>query len=169
VTLALVLTLAGFLLTTAEVLFPSLGMFGIAAAACIVGADVVAAQQVGPTFFWILLAVQVVAIPSLLKTAFWLLPKLPFGRGMLLAPPAPEPSSAVERSEHLLGVEGVAESDLRPSGTARFGDERRSVVAEAGVVERGTPVVVSAVEGFRIVVRPKTAVPHAARTEGGSR
>lgn len=154
-TLAIVLTMAGFVLTVAEVLFPSLGAFGFGAAVCIVTADVVAARDVGPTFFWILLAVQVVGVPLLLKAAFWALPRLPFGRGMMLPAPPPSPTTAVERADHLAGAQGVAETDLRPSGTARFGDERRSVVAEAGLVEAGTPVVVVAVEGYRIVVRRK--------------
>ncbi|MCC7138427.1 MAG: hypothetical protein IT460_08395 [Planctomycetes bacterium] len=153
--LAVALTMAGFVLTVAEVLFPSLGAFGFGAAVCIVAGDVVAARDVGPTFFWVLLGVQVVAIPLLLKGAFWALPRLPFGRGMILPAPAPETRSAVERADHLVGAEGVAESDLRPSGTARFGDDRRSVVAEAGLVPAGTRVVVAAVEGYRIVVRPK--------------
>jgi membrane-bound serine protease (ClpP class) len=151
--LPIILTMAGFILVVAEVFFPSLGMLGLAAAGCIVGADVVAMQEGGPVFFWILLGVQMIAVPLLLKTAFWALPKLPFGRGMILSAAPAEPSSAVERSEHLLGRKGVAETDLRPSGTASFGDERRSVVAEAGLIESGAPLVVVAVEGYRIVVR----------------
>jgi membrane-bound serine protease (ClpP class) len=150
-----VLTTAGLLLVVAEVLFPSLGAFGIGAVACIVFADVIAAREVGMGFFWVLVAVQVVAIPLLLKAAFWALPRLPFARGMVLPTPAPEPKTGVEPSDHLLGMRGVALTDLRPSGTAQLGDERRSVVSETSLVPQGTLVRVVAVEGYRVVVRPE--------------
>lgn len=153
--LAIALMLAGLVLIVAEVFFPSLGAFGIASALCVVAADWIAFRESGPTAMWILIGVQLVAVPLVLKLAFWALPRTPFGRGMMLAAPSPEPRSAVEASEHLLGREGVALTDLRPGGTADVGGERRSVVAEAGSLERGTPLVVVAVEGYRIVVRPR--------------
>jgi membrane-bound serine protease (ClpP class) len=156
VILAIALLLAGLVLVVAEVFFPSLGAFGIAAAVCVVAADWVAYRESGPTAMWILIGIQLVAIPAVLKLAFWALPRTPFGRGMLLPAPPPEPRSGVEASEHLLGREGVALTDLRPGGTAEVGGERRSVVAETGSLDRGTPLVVVAVEGYRVVVRPRT-------------
>jgi membrane-bound serine protease (ClpP class) len=150
--LAVALTLAGFVLVVAEVFFPSLGTLAIASAACLVAADVVA-YEVSPGWMWALIAVQLVGVPFLLKGAFTVLPKLPFGRGMILPAPPAEAASAVEASDHLLGRAGTALTDLRPSGTAEFGDERRTVVAESGSVDRGSPVRVVAVEGYRIVVR----------------
>lgn len=153
-TLPILLTLAGFTLVIAEILFPSLGAFGIASTACIAFADWIAWHDVGPGFMWVLVAVQIVGVPLIVKFSFWVLPKTPFGKGMILPAPPPEPSGGVEPSAHLLGKSGVALTELRPSGTARIGEERRSVVAEAGSVEPGTAVTVVAVEGYRIVVRP---------------
>lgn len=150
---AVALMLAGLVLVVAEVFFPSLGAFGLASALCVVAADWIAFREAGPTAMWILIGIQLVAVPVVLKLAFWTLPRTPFGRGMMLPAPPPEPRTAVEPSEHLLGREGVALTDLRPGGTADLGGERRSVVAEAGALDRGTPLVVVAVEGYRIVVR----------------
>lgn len=156
---SILLTLGGLVLVVAEVLFPSLGVFGLSAAACMVGADWIAYAE-SPTLMWILLGAQLILVPVLVRASFIVLPKLPFGRGMLLPPPPPSPNSGVEESSHLLGRAGVALSDLRPAGTASFGDERRSVVSEMGLVPSGTPVTVVAVEGYRIVVRPSaTASP----------
>jgi membrane-bound ClpP family serine protease len=149
------LTMAGFVLMVAEVLFPSLGLFGLMSVGAIVFADVVALREVGPTFFWVLIGVQVVAIPLVIKGAFWALPRLPFARGMILTAAPSDTNSAVEAADHLVGVVGVALTDLRPSGTAQLGDERRSVVAETGALEAGARVRVVAVEGYRIVVRPE--------------
>lgn len=155
---AIVLTMAAFVLMVAEVLFPSLGLLGLISAACIVFADIVAAQ-VGPTFFWILLAVQVVAIPLVIKGAFLALPRLPFTRGIMLPAAPAEPEAAVPSLHHLRNAVGVALTDLRPSGTADFAGERVTVVAESGVVERATRLEVVAVEGYRVVVRPAPGQP----------
>jgi membrane-bound serine protease (ClpP class) len=54
----------------------------------------------------------------------------------------------------LLEREGVALTNLRPSGTALIEDRRVDVVTEGQMVEKGTPVKVVAVEGLRVVVRP---------------
>jgi membrane-bound serine protease (ClpP class) len=61
--------------------------------------------------------------------------------------------SATARPE-LLGAEGVAVTDLRPAGVARFGDEKVDVVAESEWIEAGTPVRVVTEDGYRHVVRP---------------
>jgi membrane-bound serine protease (ClpP class) len=149
----IVLTLVGFVFVVAEVFFPSLGMFGLIAAGAIVTADVLAWQH-SAALMWALVAVQVVLVPLLLKGAFAVLPRLPFGRAMLLPAPPPQGDSGVEPGGHLLGLDGVALTDLRPSGTAQVGEERRTVVAENGTIGKGTTVKVVAVEGYRIVVRP---------------
>jgi membrane-bound serine protease (ClpP class) len=62
-------------------------------------------------------------------------------------------SSAPQRAE-LVGREGTAITDLRPSGTALVGDERVDVVSEAEWIQAGTPIRVVSAEGYRHVVRP---------------
>jgi membrane-bound serine protease (ClpP class) len=62
-------------------------------------------------------------------------------------------ASAVRRPE-LVGLEGVALTDLRPAGTVLVGEERVDAVAESGWVEDGTKVRVVSSEGYRLVVRP---------------
>lgn len=61
---------------------------------------------------------------------------------------------AVHRRQELVGREGTAITDLRPSGTALIGDERVDVVSEAEWIPAGTPVRVVSAEGYRHVVRP---------------
>ena len=58
----------------------------------------------------------------------------------------------VDKPELLNGT-GVALTQLRPSGTANINGQRVDVVTEGGLIERGTPVKVVAVDGTRIVVR----------------
>ena len=58
----------------------------------------------------------------------------------------------VEKRE-LLNQTGVAQTNLRPSGTAVIGGKRIDVVTEGPLVERGSPIKVIAIEGMRVVVR----------------
>jgi len=61
--------------------------------------------------------------------------------------------SADDKSKHdLLGVEGKAESDLRPTGLARIEGKVLDVTTDSVYVERGARVKVTAVYGDRIVV-----------------
>ncbi len=61
--------------------------------------------------------------------------------------------SAPHRPE-LVGQEGVALTDLRPTGVMALGTERLDVVCEAGFVERGTRLRIIRSEGYRHVVLP---------------
>jgi len=80
-----------------------------------------------------------------------------FGRsGLMLEESASRETgylSAAVRPE-LLGQTGVAITDLRPAGVARFGEEKVDVVAESEYIKAGTAVKVISEEGYRHVVRP---------------
>lgn len=52
----------------------------------------------------------------------------------------------------LIGFEGVATSDLRPSGIAEIADRRVDVVADSEFLDAGTRIKVVEVEGNRVVV-----------------
>jgi membrane-bound serine protease (ClpP class) len=60
--------------------------------------------------------------------------------------------SAVPRAD-LVGMDGVAITDLRPAGTAQIGSERVDVVTEGEYVHQGSPIRVIRSEGYRHVVR----------------
>ncbi len=55
----------------------------------------------------------------------------------------------------LMGAEGVALTTLRPAGTAEFNGKRVDVVTDSEYIEHGKPIIVTAVEGMRVVVREK--------------
>lgn len=60
--------------------------------------------------------------------------------------------SSVNRLE-LIGMEGVALTPLRPSGTGSFGDEYIDIVSEGSFIDKGKKIKITKVEGMRIVVR----------------
>lgn len=55
----------------------------------------------------------------------------------------------------LLGAEGVAITTLRPAGTAEINGKRVDVVTDSEYIEHGKRIVVTAVEGMRVVVKEK--------------
>ncbi|WP_238442367.1 NfeD family protein [Desulfofalx alkaliphila] len=63
-------------------------------------------------------------------------------------------SSARQGLKDLLGKEGKALTKLRPAGAAEIDGQRIDVVTEGSFVEQGTPLVVTKVEGMRVIVRP---------------
>jgi membrane-bound serine protease (ClpP class) len=58
------------------------------------------------------------------------------------------------RRRDLVGMVGKAITDLRPSGTGLFGDERVDVVSESEWITEGTPIKIVSAEGYRHIVRP---------------
>jgi len=58
-----------------------------------------------------------------------------------------------EKLTALLGAVGVAVSDLRPAGVARFGERKVDVVADGEYIPKGAHIRVIEVEGARVVVR----------------
>ena len=61
--------------------------------------------------------------------------------------------SAPESRKAWLGRTGVTLSPLRPSGTADIDGERVDVVSDGGFIEAGTPIEVTQIDAYRIVVR----------------
>ena len=53
----------------------------------------------------------------------------------------------------LVGLPGVVEMDLRPSGKVRINEELVDVVSEGGFIGKGTSIKVVSAEGARVVVR----------------
>jgi membrane-bound serine protease (ClpP class) len=158
------LLVLGIALIVAEVFLVSFGALAVAAGTCIILADVIAFGE-GEAWGWGFVAAEIVLIPWVLWTAFRVLPRTRFGRRIVLEGPATAPKPGVPAFEHLLGKRGSALTDLRPAGTAEFGEERLSVVSLGGLVERGAAVVVASVEGTEVRVRrapsPEPSAPAA--------
>ena len=90
-------------------------------------------------------------------------PRLPFGGRALIAGAQGLPAFGQDvplRAAVAAGQRGVASTDLRPAGHAKFdanSDPTVDVVSEGGFIEAGTPLEVVRVEGHRVVVRPRAA------------
>lgn len=149
---------AGAVLLGIELLvIPGFGVFGALGIAAILGAFSFAFVGSGATASAMLAALSMVAISMLFAIALSLvllrnLGRLPFGRRLTLTTEL-DATSAPSGDLTRLGQVGRTAAPLRPAGIALFDGERVDVVSEGEMIDAGVPVVVSRVDGNRIVVR----------------
>lgn len=109
------------------------------------------------------LAFTVVMAPVIVHYAFKIMPHTPVGRRLILGPRDDEEvqrqalaeQQARDEEQALVGLTGVALTDLRPVGVAQIEGNRVEVLAEGGAISAGAPVRVTSVQGNQIKVRAK--------------
>jgi len=161
----LLLAAAGVLLLAIEVLvIPGFGITGALGIVAILAGLALSMVGPGDTPRFILEAAARVVVSLLvaLLAALLLLrlvPRLPFGRRLILARGLAADrgyASAPESDAQLLGKTGRASSALRPAGIAEIDGRRVDVVSEGELIDAGQSIRVTRVDGNRIVVRPIT-------------
>jgi membrane-bound serine protease (ClpP class) len=157
-------------------LIPGFGLFGVLGAVGIVGgiymsligsiptsADFTRAGMVLTTSVLLIIVTAWVMIRTLpkasrlAKSGVFLLNRTDRATGYESAPARRE----------LVGVVGKAITDLRPSGTGLFGEERIDIVSESEWITEGTPIRIVSAEGYRHVVRA-VAAPAIEKAESAS-
>lgn len=141
-------------------LLPGFGVAGVLGVILIASSMLLALIGSAPTGADVLQAAAVLAAAMVVTVAVvfgWLrhLPNSPRWSGLFLSHRSQASEgfiSAPQRAE-LVGRAGVALTDLRPSGTAVFDDERLDVVTEGEFVKSGSGVTVLRSDGYRLVVR----------------
>jgi membrane-bound ClpP family serine protease len=160
-TLPILLLIVGLLLIVAELMFPTLGMLGVAAAACIIAAIAVAFARDSDMGMQFMIATAV-CVPAVILLGFKLLPRSPAARLLINTGFSFKDGAAVDRRDrNLLGVEGTTDSLLRPSGTMQLDGRRVDVITRGEAIEAGTRVRVIEIEGNRVVVARVEADPPA--------
>ena len=141
------LLVTGYLLLAVEAfVIPGFGVPGIAGLISLGAGCYLAYQQ----FDAALGTFTIVLVLSSVTVAMWWLPKTRFGKDVVHSSTLATAKAAETTLEP--GDVGVTESDLRPAGVARFGEDRRSVVTEGEFIDTHTRVVITEVRGSRIVV-----------------
>jgi len=145
----LLLYFTGVGLVFLEVFVPGL-VLGLLGVCVLLFCCYLAYQQAG------LLAAFVVFVASCLGTvfsvvlAFRYLPRTSLGRKWI---PATAITGVSNKTPELnVGDLGIAETHLRPVGIARFKERRYDVESLAGMIEQGTRIRITRIEGSRILV-----------------
>ena len=152
----------GLILVGLEIFFiPGFGITGILGIIALMGGLGLSLIGSGATWGFMLSALGQVALSILVAIIATLIllryfPRLPFGKRLILETnlQAQEGYESSPAADHRwLGKQGLAVSDLRPSGIARFDGERVDVVSDGTFIQAGQPLEVVRIDGNRVVVR----------------
>ncbi len=154
-----------------ELLVPSGGLLGLLCGAAAIG-SIVAFFKYDTTFGIAALLAYAILTPILLVFMFKLWIQSPLAKRMVLGGEEnalDESESDAMQSEkarlkrldelrQLIGAEGVTITALRPVGFVKINGQRLDAMAETGIVEADTPVVVTDVYDNQIKVRSKASM-----------
>lgn len=150
-----------------EMFVPSGGLIGLLCGVAVIG-SIVSFFKYSTAFGAFSIGAYLLLGPLGIIAAFKLWTGSSIGRRMVLGGDTMDsgetPEEAMYASERariarhaelraLIGAEGVAETSLRPVGTVRINDQRLDAIAESGIIEPGSPIVVSDVYDNQVKVR----------------
>ncbi len=153
-----------------ELLVPSGGLLGVLCGVAAIGSVVAFFQHDAVIGIAALLAYALLT-PILLVFVFKVWIHSPLARRMVLGGKEAAESDGeadsvrsaertrlkrMEELRQLIGAEGVTITALRPVGFAKINGQRLDAMAETGIIEAETPVVVTDVYDNQIKVRPRT-------------
>jgi membrane-bound ClpP family serine protease len=179
--LEVLLFMAGICCILLEIfVLPGSGVFGLGGGMLVISSLILASQtfvlprneyqmhQLRDSLLGLAAVAAGIVIAAILMRRY--LPHTPMLRHMLLEPPSGDELADLSLREsvvdfsHLVGEQGVATTQLTPSGKARFGQSVVDVIASGEVIPRGAQVVVVEAYGNRVVVRPADSPPDQAAT-----
>jgi membrane-bound serine protease (ClpP class) len=168
----------GFILAAAalgllflELLVPSGGLLGLLCGVAAIS-SIIAFFQYDTAFGIAALLAYALLTPILLVFVFKLWIHSPLARRMVLGGDDESENDGeqdnvgateqarlqrLEQLRQLIGAEGVTITALRPVGFVKINGQRLDAMAETGVIEADTPVVVTDAYDNQIKVRPRTA------------
>jgi len=144
----------GFILLGAEIYVPG-GILGVLGGLALLGAIVVGfkVEQFGTQGG--VISAFIILITVIAGLFFWIkyFPDTPVGRMLSLADNESDFKADDSGNRGLLGCEGIAVNNLRPSGIATIDERRIDVIADGSWIEKGARVKVIDLSGNRVVVR----------------
>lgn len=167
--LEVVLFVGGVFCIAVEILaIPGFGVFGIGGILMVLSSILLATQtfviprnayqyeQLPGSLFTVIAAMSGTLVAMIVLRN--VLPHAPIFRRMMLLPPVAEEREVLQKREalvdyhHLLHTSGMTTTQLTPSGKARFGDDIVAVISRGSVIAAGEPVIVTDVQGNRVIV-----------------
>lgn len=149
----LILFVFGIALMLVEAFIPGFGVFGIAGLISTLASIVLAAVSVQTGM--LMLMISLVLAIAFVIVAFRFFTKRGALRHIILSEQEKPGLGYVAPldQKNLVGLQGIAVTALRPSGTAMIGEKRIDVVSEGAFIPSGEAVFVDRVEGVRVIVR----------------
>lgn len=145
--------IAGVILLLIEVFAPGFGAPGVGGIVCIITSIILSSDSIalGITSLAIALILTLIAAILLLKYG----PRNQYFDKIILGTSLKKEKGFVSNvtKKEMLGLEGITITPLRPSGAIRINEQRIDVVTEGEFIEVGMEVIITKVEGRKIVVK----------------
>lgn len=150
---SLILFIIGIVLVILEFFLPG-GIAGVLGFLAIAGSLFLAAENIVTMGLSILAAIAAAILLSIIMVKVFGKRMKIFKKLILKDSTSTEKGYVSNRNRtELIGLEGIAITPLRPSGTVLIEDERIDVVSEGNFIQKGQKVKIIKAEGSRIVVR----------------
>ncbi|MCL2689377.1 MAG: serine protease [Chitinispirillia bacterium] len=145
----ILLQLLGVAIIIAEFILPTSGVLGVIALAVFGYSLFLVFTQVSTEAGFVFLLADLIIIPVLVITGIKMLAK----SKVSLHTSLDTGDGSDEKTETLLGKNGVTLTDLRPAGVALIDGKRIDVVSKGDFILKDNKVLVTAADGNRIVVK----------------
>lgn len=150
-----ILLIIGFFLIGVELTAPGISAPGIAGTICLVISVILTTDSIQEG---VIMTLGILAVLGLmLGIMLWLLAKGKLVQPIILTDEQNKTEGYISSSdlEYLLGKEGMAVTDLRPSGVGSFDGISFDVISEGQYVTKGTEIVIYKVVGSKLIVKIK--------------
>lgn len=151
--IAIILFVAGFILIGIEMVIPGFSIPGVSGIVCLV----VAIFLVSDTFVEgaIIALIIMVLLGIMFAVILGLLSKAKLKSPIILKDEQNKEKGFISSNDlkYLLGKQGVAITDLRPSGTADFDGIEFDVISEGKYISKDTRLVIYKVQGSKLIVK----------------
>lgn len=148
----LLLFILGMTMILAEFLLPG-GVLGVLGACAMVGSTIIGVMTF-PDYAVLIIFGEVLSACAMILFGLWMLSNTKAGSLLRLEETMDEASGYTNTVSNtaLIGQQGVVLTALRPAGTIIIGDDRIDAVSDASFIDKDAAVVVTEVEGSRVVV-----------------
>ena len=146
------LQLLGIIIILAEFLLPSGGLLTLTAAAVFGYSLFYVFNNISPDVGFVFVGIDIILIPVMVIIGIKILAKSPLSLKKSLSRQEGVTSQDTNLQE-LIGKTGTVINDLRPAGKAIIDNKRLDVVSEGDYIDKDATIVVTSVDGNRIVVK----------------
>lgn len=151
--IAVVLFIAGFIFLGIEMIVPGFSVPGVSGIVCLIIGVFLAADSVEEGI------IITIIVLTLLGIMFVILLSL-LSKGKLKSPIILKDEQKTEEGyissndlNYLLGKEGIAATDLRPTGMGDFDGITLDVISEGTYIDKGTALIIEKVQGSKLIVK----------------
>ncbi len=151
--IAIILFIAGFILVGVEMVIPGFGVPGVSGILCLVVAIFLISDSFVEGAIIALIVLGLLGI--MFAIILGLLSKAKLKSPLILKDEQNKEKGFISNSDlnYLLGKQGVAVTDLRPTGTADFEGIEFDVISEGKYISKDTRLVIYKVQGSKLIVK----------------